>query len=187
MQDTLYVANLAPEVTEETLRELFQQYGEVVAVTFQAGGRYDPRYALVKMASEKTATQAMHGLNGVVVAGRYLAVSHPEPDPGREMMPRQRRAAAAIADRLGETEEKPRRMIEAIVRLCGVSFAEAILRETEEVEARGGMQAIAEERRRTKGGVFFYLARHRMSRANRSIVYNRKGRMPSPGTDEPEG
>ena len=71
--------------------------------------------------------------------------------------------------------------------LCGTNFAEALLKETEEVEANGGLMTIDGERRRTKGGVFFYLARFRMPGAMRRIVYNRKGRMPDADNEETQG
>ncbi len=179
MRKTLYVANLAPAVTTGQLRELFGQYGDVSAVEFHTEDKTGIRYALVTMAVEKAATKASHGLNGHLLEDKHLAISYPDVDLNRHMTNRQRKAAQEIAAALGESEEKPLRQIKAIVHLCGTGFAQAILAEVDEVEAQGGLMTKDGERR-TRGGVFFYLARYRMARPARRIVYNRKGRLPTP-------
>ena len=53
----------------------------------------------------------------------------------------------------------------------------AVVAEALEVEAQEGIMTSDESRRRTKGGVFFYLARYRMSPDVRRLVYNRKGKL----------
>jgi hypothetical protein len=178
MGDDLYVTNLDPNVTEGQLRDLFGQYGEVVAVDMTAEEKTGEHYAIVQMASEKVATKAYNGLNGYRWGDRYLTVSYPEVDLSRELTAKQRRSVEEIAAALEETDEIPLRQIEAIVRLCGVSFAQAVLQEALEIDASGGLMTSDGSHRRTKGGVFFYLARYRMSPPVRRIVYNRKGKMP---------
>ena len=71
-------------------------------------------------------------------------------------------AAAQIAQALDETDDQPRRQIEEIIQHCGLEFAQSILQETQEIEAQGGMMLPDQSRRRTPGGVFFYVARHKM-------------------------
>jgi hypothetical protein len=66
--------------------------------------------------------------------------------------------AAAIAERLGETEEVPRKGIAQIVRAAGRTQAIALLEQTLQIEAAGGMMLPDGSRRRTLGGVFFHLA-----------------------------
>jgi hypothetical protein len=178
MGDDLYVTNLDPNVTEGQLRDLFGQYGEVVAVDMTAEEKTGEHYAIVQMASEKVATKAYNGLNGYRWGDRYLTVSYPEVDLSRELTAKQRRSVEEIAATLEETDEVPLRQIEAIVRLCGVSFAQAVLNEALEIDTSGGLMTSDGSHRRTKGGVFFYLARYRMSPPVRRIVYNRKGKMP---------
>ncbi|MGQ9887310.1 MAG: hypothetical protein ACUVSX_02355 [Aggregatilineales bacterium] len=68
-----------------------------------------------------------------------------------------------IAQKLGETEQKPIRQIGIIVRHFGAEAALALLAETEAIEAQGGMMIANGRRRRTPGGVFFYLAKERMT------------------------
>lgn len=180
MRDILYVANLADTVTPESLTVLFTEHGEVASVEFLTDERIKVRYALVKMAAEKSATKALNSLNGHNLEGSYLAISYPEYDPQREMTSKQRKLYESIAEALGESDNVPLRELEALVHVCGVSFAQAILKETEEIEAGGGLMTSDGGKRRTKGGVFFFLARYRMSRNARYIVYNRKGKLPAP-------
>ena len=177
-RETLYIANLAPSIDETFLHQLFSEYGEVVSTAFDIHRLSKERYALVKMAVEKNATQAYHALNGHKIDRHYLTISYPDVDPTRSLLPKQRKIADEVAATLGETEEKPLRMIRAIVLLCGTSFAQVIAREAAEVEAQGGIPTSDGTRPRTLGGIFFYLARHRMPDDARKIVYNRKGRLP---------
>lgn len=187
MKNTLYVANLPPSATEAQLRELFGQHGDVTSVEFGVDDRFNVRYALVTMATEKTANKANRGLNGHKLDDHLLAISPPDVDLSKDLMPKQRKAAEALAAELQETEKVPVRQIQAIVQLCGDSFAEAVLKEADEVQARGGLMTSDGERQRTRGGVFFFLARARMAPPARRIVYNRKGKMPPPAEEAPKG
>ena len=69
------------------------------------------------------------------------------------------------------------RQIEAMVLLCGASFTRAIADEAREVFAAQGLMKNDGDAR-TLGGVFFYLARFRMTQPMRSIIYHRKGKLP---------
>jgi len=70
-----------------------------------------------------------------------------------------RPAAAEIAAQLGETEPEPQRQIRRAVRILGEERVRAVVAQTLEVEAAGGMMLPDGSRRRTPGGVFFYLLR----------------------------
>lgn len=76
-----------------------------------------------------------------------------------------------ITETLGETDKKPVQQIKNIVKLCGVDFANNILKETLEVEANGGMTITNGDRRRTIGGVFFHLAREQMEEEYRQQIF----------------
>lgn len=82
-----------------------------------------------------------------------------------------RLVAAEIADALGEKQHGPRKLVRDVVERCGVDFARDVLKDTEEVMALGGMLTAAGDRLRTKGGVFFYLARGRMSDETRHAIF----------------
>jgi hypothetical protein len=66
--------------------------------------------------------------------------------------------AQEIADILGEKQVLARKQIETIVQRYGEDGARALLQETLDIEASGGMLTNNGTRRRTIGGVFFYLA-----------------------------
>jgi len=85
--------------------------------------------------------------------GEPQAVStqkHPEPS--------QEEVAAMIADTLGETEEDARKNILHIIRYVGRTHAKELLSLTLQTEEHGGLLVPDGSRRRTPGGVFFYLA-----------------------------
>ncbi|MBI5668235.1 MAG: hypothetical protein HZC41_09535 [Chloroflexi bacterium] len=76
-----------------------------------------------------------------------------------------------LAAQLGETDEQPIQLLTAVVENCGVDFARQLLKETQEIEAQGGMMVKSGQRRRTTGGVFFYLARGRVSHRLRTKIF----------------
>ncbi|HEY0737254.1 MAG TPA: phosphorylated adapter RNA export RNA-binding domain-containing protein [Herpetosiphonaceae bacterium] len=82
-----------------------------------------------------------------------------------------RQLVAQIAEALGETESQPRDQIRRMIKIMGADFTQELLRETEIVEAQGGLFLERENRRRTPGGVFFYLARDRMTKQQRGKVF----------------
>ena len=79
--------------------------------------------------------------------------------------------AVEIIEKLGETEEIPVRQVHNIIGVCGVAFAQKVLRKTFEVEENGGLLTHNRQRRRTVGGVFFFLAKRRMSQAQFERVF----------------
>ncbi len=64
-----------------------------------------------------------------------------------------------IAAQLGETEEEPIRQIRRAVRVLGEERVRALVAQTREIEAAGGLMLPNAQRRRTPGGVFFHLMR----------------------------
>lgn len=82
-----------------------------------------------------------------------------------------RSVANEIADQLGEKQYGPRSLITSIVKHCGADFTRQLLQESLEIEQQGGMLTTDGLRRRTPGGVFFYLARGRMPKEARDLVF----------------
>ena len=66
--------------------------------------------------------------------------------------------AAQVADQLGETKHWPRKQIRRICWALGNEQALALAQRALDIEAVGGMLIKNGKRRRTVGGVFFYLA-----------------------------
>lgn len=85
-----------------------------------------------------------------------------------------------LAAQLGETDEQPLQLLEAVIENCGVDFAQQLLKETLEIEAQGGLIVKNGQRRRTTGGVFFYLARGRISHKLRTKIFGIQPQPPPP-------
>jgi hypothetical protein len=73
------------------------------------------------------------------------------------------RSADAIAAQLGETHAGARATIWRAVRTIGPERTQAFVAQAQEVEANGGMLIPDGSRRRTLGGIFFYLVRTQVS------------------------
>lgn len=179
MGNILYVTNFPPETTADDLFDLFDEYGAVETVEIDVEERIDTPYAIVEMNSEKHATKAHRSLNGYALDEAHrLAVSYPDLEL-RDLTSKQRKALDQIAEELGETDEVPLRQIETMARLCGLPFVEALVDEALIIDEGDGLMTSDGERRRTTGGVFFYLARYRMSPTVRRVIFNRKGKLPA--------
>lgn len=79
--------------------------------------------------------------------------------------------AQKIAQALNETDSKPIEQIEKIVELLGEEKALSFLAQTLEIEAGEGMKTEKGDRRRTPGGVYFYLVRGGMTWGQRRKVF----------------
>ena len=81
MSNNLYVGNLSYETTEETLRTLFAEYGQIESVNLITD-RYTGRsrgFAFVEMSTEQAAQEAISGLNGKQVDEREIRVDKAKP------------------------------------------------------------------------------------------------------------
>jgi len=81
----IYVGNLSYEATEEEVRGLFAEFGEVESVnlvTDRETGRLRG-FGFVQMADAAAGKAAIEGLNGKELAGRALAVNEARPKPSR--------------------------------------------------------------------------------------------------------
>jgi hypothetical protein len=87
-----------------------------------------------------------------------------------------------IAKALGEVEETPLTQIAGVVRVLGEDAANTLLKETLDIEAKGGQLLADGTRRRSPGGVFFQLARKRLPIDERKEIF--RERKP-PSADDP--
>jgi RNA recognition motif-containing protein len=86
MTSNLYVGNLSFETSEDTLRTLFAEYGEIASVNLITD-RYTGQsrgFAFVEMSTEQAAQEAMSGLNGKQVDEREIKVDKAKPRPKRD-------------------------------------------------------------------------------------------------------
>jgi len=84
--------------------------------------------------------------------------------------------AAAITAQLGETVGGPRATIWRTVRTLGPERAQAFVAQAQEIEANGGMMVPDGSRKRTLGGIFFYLVRTQVSDDEEAMQINRAWR-----------
>jgi RNA recognition motif-containing protein len=85
----LYVGNLNYKTTEETLKELFAQFGEVTSVNILQGRGF----GFVEMATAEGAQDAKGKLNSTEFDGRKLIVNDARPQADRPRPDRDRRPA----------------------------------------------------------------------------------------------
>jgi RNA recognition motif-containing protein len=81
MTKNLYVGNLSYETTEDRLRTLFAEYGQIESVNLITD-RYTGRsrgFAFVEMSTEQAAQEAITGLNGKQVDDREIRVDKAKP------------------------------------------------------------------------------------------------------------
>lgn len=82
----IYVGNLAREVTEDDLREAFEEYGQVSSASvIKDKFTHESRgFGFVEMPSQAEAQAALEGLNGKDLKGRALNVSEARPRTDRD-------------------------------------------------------------------------------------------------------
>jgi RNA recognition motif-containing protein len=86
MSTKLYVGNLLYEVDDNQLRDIFSQFGNVVAaqvIRYRDSGR-SKGFGFVEFDSEEAAQKAIDALNGQDHQGRRLVVSEARPMQPRE-------------------------------------------------------------------------------------------------------
>lgn len=81
MEAKLYVGNLSYETTEQALRELFMQAGNVVSVALikEPGTNRSKGFAFVEMSSQSEVQKAISMFNGHTLDDRQLNVNMARP------------------------------------------------------------------------------------------------------------
>ncbi len=78
---------------------------------------------------------------------------------------------STIAKVLGESDEIPLGQIAGVVRVLGEDQSLKLLEETKQIEAKGGMMLPDNSRKRSMGGVFFFLARQKLSQEDKLVIF----------------
>ncbi|AWT60883.1 MAG: hypothetical protein DF168_02108 [Candidatus Moanabacter tarae] len=81
----IYVGNLPYEINEETLREVFGEYGSVerVNVIMDRNTGRAKGFAFITMPDNEQAQNAIKSLDGVTVEGRPMRVNQAQPRENR--------------------------------------------------------------------------------------------------------
>jgi len=82
----IFVAKLSPRTTDESLFDLFQEYGEVASakVIFDRDTGNSKGYGFVEMPDENEASQAIEGLNDSEFDGNTIVVKKARPKEGNQ-------------------------------------------------------------------------------------------------------
>ena len=85
MASKLYIGGLAYSVTEDELKALFAEQGEVVSVAIikDRDSGQSKGFGFVEMADAETAQKAIKELNGKDMSGRALVVNEARPQEDR--------------------------------------------------------------------------------------------------------
>jgi len=87
-----------------------------------------------------------------------------------------------LAKEIAQTlNEKNTWQIRKVVNVIGADRAREFFQQTLDIEAEGGMLVVSGKRRRTAGGVFFYLVRKNVSTEERKAIFPRTGRKKKSG------
>ncbi|NOZ20494.1 MAG: RNA-binding protein [Planctomycetes bacterium] len=85
MTSNIYVGSLSYQTTEDELRQLFEQFGEVSSakvITDRDTGR-SKGFGFVEMATQEAAEEAIKQLNGTDLGGRNIVVNQARPKKKR--------------------------------------------------------------------------------------------------------
>ena len=85
MAEKLYVGNIPHSLSDNEMRDLFSQFGEVKSaqVIIDRETNRSKGFGFVEMSSKAEAEAAIKGLNGSEVGGRTLTVNEARPQPER--------------------------------------------------------------------------------------------------------
>src|SRR5512140_1862552 len=99
MEVKLYVGNLPFDTTEETIREMFTQFGTVTSVALikDRSTGASKGFAFVEMSAQKEGQTAITSLNGKTVGDRQLSVSFAKAREERGGAPRRDNARGHVA------------------------------------------------------------------------------------------
>lgn len=92
---------------------------------------------------------------------------------------------STIAKSLGESDELPVTQITGVVRALGEELSLKLLEETKQIESKGGMMLPDNSRKRTAGGVFFFLARQKLSQEDKLNIFRAPKPAKAPVSEQP--
>lgn len=90
----IYVGNLTEHMTEETLRQTFEAFGEIESVKI-INDRFNGRskgFGFVEMPSNSEADKAIKALNGNIVDKKPIKVNHADSGGKKKKKPFRRRS-----------------------------------------------------------------------------------------------
>ncbi len=86
-KNKLYVGNLSYNMTQDQLRDLFAQYGEIKSIRHFG----DKGFGFVELGTEQACQSAIDAIHGTEVQGRKVTVNFARPPQPKENRPYQQR------------------------------------------------------------------------------------------------
>ncbi|NJL93538.1 MAG: hypothetical protein HC915_07300 [Anaerolineae bacterium] len=173
MSVNLHVANLALEAEDEQLHAVLAPYGHVLSAArlYNKLNGQAKKVALVVVEDDASAESVMVHGNGQLLLEQPLFICPETPPRPYPVTPEQKVVIDEIIAAFQETDKEPLTQIREIVQYGGIPFTRAVFQEALRLEAAGGVLTHDGTRRRTPGGVFFFLARMFLSRPAQRIIF----------------
>ena len=97
----IFIKNISFKVTEDDLRSIFSEYGEVksVRIITDPVTRRSRGFGFVEMPNEDEAKSAIDSINGAELLGRVLTVNEAKPRENREGFNRSRNSNNSYGNR----------------------------------------------------------------------------------------
>lgn len=162
MSYTYFISNLPETIDIENLYLLFLTMGEINRFKVIQKRRYNRTWVYAFVQLTQANESFLRHFNGYDYEGKRLAATCVKPLAPLPLTTEVQSLIETISLRLMEEKPEAIKHIELLVTWCGVEFARALLEETLTVEANGGLTVIDKSRRRSVGGVFFYLSKPRI-------------------------
>lgn len=169
----LFVHNLAPTVTEKDLETVFSEVGQVTGVMRPVDRETSvPRkFAFVTVINEEIGQAVIERFNGTELQGQTIEVK-PAIERKKKLDKKQvQKLATEIAKKLKEEAKRPQAQIRRIIEECGEDFARQLFTDAQNIFSSDGLMTNDATRQRTVGGVFFKLAKDRLSPEVRTKIF----------------
>jgi|GEM_PF-2145820 len=173
VQATVLFQGVAPEIGQTQIEEALWLAGSIAHIhLFDELSTDGKRNVLVEMMHPSAVNPVLEMVNSnglledTSVTALPIQLEMPIFEAGQLV-------ADAIANALDETNPNGVAIIRDIVAICGVPFSQNLLAETQVVEAAGGMETTTGERR-TAGGVYFQLAKQKLTPMVRNVLFRER-------------
>jgi hypothetical protein len=169
MPAKIYLGNVNPSLGKEEVMNFLaplREWGEVHSLEVvwnHKTGKAREAYHFMLEADNVTVERLDSYNVNQQLGGRYVYFTLVAKNPSSPLNHEEKAFIRSLCESLGETEKQPYTHLVRLLRTCGPNFMRGVLSEAEAVHAAGGMLTADNSRPRTKGGIFFHLARQRMS------------------------
>jgi len=188
----LYAANLPDDYSDTDIENLFTPFGTASLqgrITVHPINGETVNGAVVNVETETPYEEVCQHFKDTMLNDKPLYVTRNTPLDKNipiRLTPEQAKVIQEIGEKLQETSKQPFVQLRRFVYQAGEEFALKLLEEALEIEQAGGLLIRDGSRRRTQGGVYFWLARQRLSvPVQKAIFTSRRKKKPAQATKQP--